>query len=261
VAPAAASANVGQVSSAPSGEAAPTVAGRSSAPAPPRPIATTGSKERRTTTFTFVLQRPSRVVVTVKQLSPACVGVGHFAVTAHAGLNRLRFAGAVHGRRLTPGTYRISFRTASGRVLRRVILVVVGGDVPARAELRALRAANVCGGATSASPATFGGDTSVPLGPQRLPQPGAAAAGLAPTHGPNLHSGVLASSVEKTARAIQPLLVGLLALSILLLGAASLPREAVPGPRVHEALARHRLELAALGAGVLVAVALTLLLS
>jgi hypothetical protein len=46
-----------------------------------------------------------------------------------------------------------------------------------------------------------------------------------------------------------------------LLGAASLPRKAVPGPRVHEALAHHRLELAALGAGVLVAVALTLFLT
>jgi hypothetical protein len=67
---------------------------------------------------------------------------------------------------------------------------------------------------------------------------------------------VLASSVEKTARALQPLLIALLALSILLLGAASLPREAVPGPRVHDALARHRLQLATLGAAALVAVAI-----
>jgi hypothetical protein len=85
------------------------------------------------------------------------------------------------------------------------------------------------------------------------------AAGLAP-HGPNLHSGVLASSVEKTARAIRPLLVALLALAILLLGVASLPREAVPEPRMHYLLARHRVELAGLWAAALVAVALAFLL-
>jgi hypothetical protein len=71
---------------------------------------------------------------------------------------------------------------------------------------------------------------------------------------------VLASSVEKTARAIRPLLVALLALAILLLGLASLPREAVPEPRMHFLLARHRVELAGLGAAALVAVALAFLL-
>jgi hypothetical protein len=86
-----------------------------------------------------------------------------------------------------------------------------------------------------------------------------AAEGLAP-HGPNLHSGVLASSVEKTARAIRPLLVALLALAILLLGVASLPREAVPELRMHYLLMRHRVELAGLGAAALVAVALAFLL-
>jgi type IV secretory pathway TrbD component len=70
---------------------------------------------------------------------------------------------------------------------------------------------------------------------------------------------VLASSVAKTA-AIRPLLIALLGLSILLLGVASLPAAAVPGPRMHHTLARHRLELAALGAGVLLAVAIAVLL-
>jgi len=78
---------------------------------------------------------------------------------------------------------------------------------------------------------------------------------------PDVHTGVLATSIEKTARAIEPLLVALLAASILLLGLASLPREAMPGPRMHDALARHRLELAALGATALVVVALAFLLT
>ena len=76
---------------------------------------------------------------------------------------------------------------------------------------------------------------------------------------PRLH-GVLGSSVAETARAIRPLLVVLLAFAILLLGAASLPREAVPDPRMHDLLARHRLEVAALGGAALVAVALAFLL-
>src|SRR5512133_1170228 len=98
-------------------------------------IGTTGAKQRRTTTFTFVLQRSGRDVFTVNQVSPACVGIGRFTFAGHAGLNRARFAGVVHGRRLVPGTYRISIRTASGLVVRRVTLVVVGGSAPSGAEL------------------------------------------------------------------------------------------------------------------------------
>ena len=203
---------------------------------------------------------------TVNQVSPACVGVGHFNVAGHAGLNRVRFAGVVNGRRLAPGTYRIAIRTASGRTVRRVTLVVVRGSAPSLDELHALRAQNACSGASSASSTTTSSSSSSasaakPFGPQKLPQPKTSAEGLAPRHGPHLHSGVLASSVEETARALQPALIALLAMAILLLGAASLPREAVPGPRAHDALARHRVELAGLGAAALVAVAVAFLLS
>jgi hypothetical protein len=238
-------------------------------------IGTSGTKRRRSTTFVFVLQRAGRVVFTVNQVSPACVGIGRFSVSGHPGLNRVHFAGVVHGHQLTPGTYRISIRTASGRIVRRVTLVVVGGSAPSADELAALRASNVCHGDTppaatstgsfssssGSSPTSSGGQPGAPLGAQTLPKPKPAAAGLVPADAPNLHSGVLASSVEKTARAVEPLLVALLALSIVLLGAASLPRAAVPGPRVHEVLARHRIELAGLGAAALVAVALAFLLT
>jgi len=207
------------------------------------------------------------VVFTVTQVSPSCTGIGHFSVTGRAGLNRVRFTGVIHGRRLKPGTYRISIRTATGRVVRRVTLVIVGASSPSPDELQAMRSANACREAAitqtafAVSPFVSGGQSAAPLAAQKLPQSHPAAAGLVPTHGPNLHSGVLGSSVEETARAIQPFLVALLGLSILLLGAASLPREAVPGPRMHDVLARHRLELAALGAAALVAVALAFLLT
>jgi hypothetical protein len=213
------------------------------------PVKTIGGKRHRTTTFTFVLHRAGRVVLTVSQVAPVCVGIGHLTVAGHAGANRFRFAGVLHGRRLTPGTYRITIRTAAGEVLRRLTLVMGEGSAPA----------NVCHGATST--ATVSAGAAGPFAPQRLPVTRPAAAGLAPAHGPKLTSGVLGSSVAKTARAIQPFLVGALALAILLLGIASLPREAVPGARMHYALARHRAEVAGLGAGVLIAVGVAFLLN
>jgi hypothetical protein len=201
----------------------------------------------------------------VDEVSPACLEIGHFARSGRKGLNRVRFAGVVNGTQLTPGTYRISIRTAAGKVIRRVMLVVVRGAAPSVAELRALRSANTCSSAIATATSAAGTATATasatlrPLPIAASPQQGAAA-GLVP-QAPQLHSGILATSLEKTARAIEPALVALLALAILLLGLASLPQEAVPGPRLHDTLARHRLELAALGTAALVSVALVLLLT
>ena len=86
-------------------------------------------------------------------------------------------------------------------------------------------------------------------------QPSAAPKGI------NTHSGaVLGSAVERTARAVRPFLVALLAASILLLGLASLPRVAVPEPRLNYMLASHRVEIATVGAVALLAVAVAFLL-
>ena len=51
----------------------------------------------------------------------------------------------------------------------------------------------------------------------------------APAQGANTHSGaVLGTTIAKAARAVQPLVVALLALAIVLLALASLPRMAPP---------------------------------
>jgi len=71
---------------------------------------------------------------------------------------------------------------------------------------------------------------------------------------------VLGTSVAKAARAIQPLLVALLALAIVLLALASLPRMAVPESRTSDLLARHRIEIAGLGAAAFGAVVIGFLL-
>jgi len=226
-------------------------------------IGTTGPKRRRTTTFVFVLPSAATVIFTINQVSPACRGIGHFSVAGHAGLNRVRFGGRVHGRPLAAGTYHVSARTASGRLVRRVTLVVVAGSAPTPSELRSLRAANTCSATTRDVAATAdlaSADATPPAqGQASSSAPQRSASGLLPE--PKEPSGVLGSTVQKTAKAIRPVLVALLALAIVMLALASLPGFAVPEPRVNEVLARHRLEIAGLGAAALVAVALAFLLA
>jgi hypothetical protein len=172
----------------------------------------------------------------------------------------------MHGQPLEPGTYRIAARTASGRLVRRITLVVVSGSAPTADELRTARAANTCSAAIGSTAAVgISGPTGTTLPPnQSLPsplggQPGQTS-GLPVAAGGNSHSGVLAQSIQKTARAVRPYLVALLALAIALLGMASLPRVAVLDSRASYLLARHRAELAGLGVAALGAVAVALLL-
>jgi hypothetical protein len=217
-------------------------------------ISTSGPKRRRVTTLTFVLRRAARVVFVVNQVSPVCRVVGHFAVNGHAGRNRVRFPRRASNLKLDPGTYRITARTRAGRIVQRVTIVVVDGGVPTRAQIIAARASNVCPAAERLAAATSGS-----TGASNTP-----AAGQPSANGPSggiRHSGaVLASTVEKAARAVRPVLVALLALSIVLLAIASLPRLAVPESRANELLARHRLEIAGLGTAAFVAVVIAFLL-
>jgi hypothetical protein len=215
---------------------------------------------RRGTTITFFLPHAARVYFTVLQVSPACHALGHFSYIGHAGFNRVRFAGRLNGERLEPGTYRISARTRTGRTIPRLTLVVVESGRPSAAELAAARASNVCRAATETSSAASRSGSLAraenverSLAPKSEPLTGGIAKGA------NSHSGVLAASIEKTADALRPIVLFLLAMAIVLLGVASLPRTALPDPRVHDLLAQHRVDLAGVGAAALVAVALLFL--
>jgi hypothetical protein len=161
---------------------------------------------------------------------------------------------------LTPGTYRVSGHALRGRFVKRVTLVVVGAGTPSFAQIAAARSANVCPATSTASRATSTGALASSGVAGALTQDGPPS--LKPqTAGPNLHpGGVLGSSVEETARAIRPLLLGLLALAIALLGIASLPRVTTPESRAGDLLATHRGEIAALGAAAFVAVVVTFFL-
>jgi hypothetical protein len=220
-------------------------------------IATSGPKRDRGTTLTFVLRRAARVVFVVKQVSPVCRVTAHFAVNAHAGRNRIRFPGRGSKLRLDPGTYRITARTRAGQVVQRVTLVVVKAGPPTRDQIIAARAANVCA-LSAASASTGASNTSSPQGALIPGQPSASG----PVEGGKTHPGaVLGSTVATAARAVQPFLVALLALAIFLLTVASLPRPALSDSRANQILARHRMEIAGLGAAAFVAVLIALLLS
>ena len=223
-------------------------------------ISTSGPKRRRGTTLTFVLPRDARVVLVVKQVSPTCRIAGQFSVQGHAGLNRVRFPGRAKHLQLGAGTYRISVRSPAGRLLRRVTVVVVEGGTPSSSEVSSARAANVCTSARSlpssagtAAGSTGASNTSLAVGHR--------SASGAPAQGANTHSGaVLGTTIAKAARAVQPLVVALLALAIVLLALASLPRMALPEPRTSDLLARHRIEIAGLGAAAFAAVVIGFLL-
>jgi hypothetical protein len=73
--------------------------------------------------------------------------------------------------------------------------------------------------------------------------------------GTNTRSGsVLGASLARAARAVEPLVIGLLGLAIALLGIASLPRFATTGSPANEFLDRYRIAIAGLGATTLAAV-------
>jgi hypothetical protein len=188
-------------------------------------IATSGSKRHRSTTLTFVLPHGARVVFVVKQLAPVCRIAARFAVNAHAGRNRIRFPGRRSKLRLDPGTYRITARTRAGQVIQRVTIVVVKGGAPTRGQIIAARVANVC--VLSAASGSTGASNTTSY--QRALTPGPPSARgqgeVAKTHPRSCRGSTVA-----TARAVQPLLVALLALAIFLLTAASLPRPALRTP-------------------------------
>ena len=209
----------------------------------------------------------------MQQVSPVCRTVGHFAVQARKGVNRVRFNGRVGGKNLVPGTYYLEARTAVGQVVQRVIVVVVNGaGPPSRNKLEALRTANVCpttSASTSANPFATSpfftggafsiGATAAPDNVSRTVTPDPQSSGLGA--GSSSTGRVLASAVESTVRAIRPALVALLVAAILLLAVASLPQATFSDPRLNHVLARHRTELVAFGAAAFVAVVIAFLMA
>ena len=175
-------------------------------------------------------------------------------------MNRVPFKGKVGGEPLPIGTYLVSAATRRSAKILRVTLVVFERGTPTRAALREARLANVCPASTFLAAARGGSDSDSDLGtvglgaptkPSVVPEaPGAAGDGSSSKSAGD----VLGAAVETAAaKAIKPLAVIALAMAILLLGLAALPRTAVPDPRLNDLLVRHRPEIALAGAAAMVA--------
>lgn len=240
-------------------------------------IAVRGTKARRVTTLVFRLSRRSLVIVTVRQVSPVCRVSSTFRYGGHAGRNKVRIGGGVHGTQLAPGTYRIVGRTRSGRVVLNVTLVVVDAGAPSASALAGARASNVCGasgGTTSGSGngsflASAGGSgsghadrASTIVRHEGTSNESAAASGDDSSGGGGSPAHAVASAVSSAAQhARSPVVIVLLGLAALIFGLAALPREAVPDPRLNALVASHRRELALAGLGALAAAVLAMLLA
>lgn len=223
----------------------------------------------------FTLDKNAVVEFTVVQVSPVCRFVGRFHVNGHAGANAVPFDGRIRGLQLPPGTYRLIARTGGGAVAR-LTLVIVDARAPTKDEIASARRSNVCGaGGVDAAVArgTSSGSSSrlstasdetvtskqkpstiVRSQKQARPQDGSATSGDA---GVRAIASSLTASLSKATR--NPLVIAFLAIAVLLLGLAALPRTTVPDPRATALLETHRRELAVGGAAALAAAVIGLL--
>jgi hypothetical protein len=218
-----------------------------------------GPKARRSTILRFRLGHAGRVRFTVVQVSPFCRVVGSFTRRGHAGANRVRFNGRLHGHQLPAGTYQIGLRTRRGRVLR-ITLVIFDSAFSSPAAVAAARQRNVCGAnAALAAQSAFAplepfaaagfvlagaGGTSAPAVPPSTPRSdhvlGSTFTGLPPQN--------FAKEIGKN-----PLAIVALGLAVLLLGTATIPEIVTPNGRAVDLIARRRSILMLAGAGALVA--------
>jgi hypothetical protein len=194
-----------------------------------------GPKARRFSFLVFRLRHGGRVRFTVVEVFPLCQVVGHFTVRGHAGVNRFRFNGRVHGKPLPGGTYQIGLRARRGRLLR-VTIAIFDSVVSSPSVVAAAKKRNVCGATTSFT-TSLGFDLS---GVER--RSAAAGSSSSPVSHHVLGVDVTGLAPQKllTEIAKSPFGTVALGLAVLLFGLAVIPEAAIPGPRSADLLARRR---------------------
>ena len=224
-------------------------------------LAADGRNKHRSVVLKFRLKRKARIGFVVVQIFPVCRTVGSFSVVGHRGLNRVRFNGRLHGRRLRPGTYRITAQTGSGRMVQELVVVLVESRTPSPAALSSARQSDICsvGDGELAANVIESQDSSSTNG-------GTEGAQVARTASPstNLRSLPRPSALgpnDFSNKATSPVALAMFGLAILLLGMAALPRATVPDARLNEALARRRAEIALGGVAALAAGVVALVLA
>jgi hypothetical protein len=194
-----------------------------------------GPKARRFSILVFRLRHAGRVRFTVVEVFPLCRVVGHFTVRGHAGINRFRFKGRVHGKPLPAGTYQIGLRARRGRLLR-VTIAIFDSAASSPSLVAAAKKRNVCGATTSFS-SSLGFDLGGVEG-----RSAAAESSSSPVSHHVLGVDVTGLTPQKllTEIAKSPFGIVALGLAVLLFGLAMIPGAATPGPRSADLLARRR---------------------
>jgi hypothetical protein len=213
-----------------------------------------GPKARRSAILVFHLRHAGRVRFTVVEVFPLCRVVGVFTVRGHAGINRFRFKGRVHGKRLPAGTYQIGLRTKSARLLR-VTIAIFDSGVGSPSAVTAARKRNVCG------TTSFSFSSALGFGPTVVEGRSAAAGSSSPSgtkHVLGVDVTALAPQILAKEIGKNPFVVVALGLAVLLFGLAAVPEAATPGPRTADLLARQRSAMILAG-GVAIAVGVILL--
>jgi hypothetical protein len=198
-----------------------------------------GPKARRFSILVFRLRHAGRVRFTVVEVFPLCQVVGHFTVRGHAGVNRFRFNGRIHGKPLPGGTYQIGLRARSGRLLR-VTIAIFDSVISSPSVVAAAKKRNVCGATTSFS-SSPGFDLGGVEGKSAAAESSAESSASPVSHhvlGVDVTG--LAPQKVLTEIAKSPFGIVALGLAVLLFGLAMIPEAATPGPRTADLLARRR---------------------
>jgi hypothetical protein len=186
-----------------------------------------------------------------------CGLVASFSVHGHAGVNRLRFAGRIRGRRLPPGTYRIRGRSRGSTVL--LEKLVVGSGRSRGCDRTPFSGATGFFGATGfiTGSAFTGGSAVAESGHTRSASSNDASIGQS---SPPKRSGVLGTTASKIlpgSDETQLALIIVLAAAISLLALGALPQAAVPHAALGAFLTRRRTLISAAGLTALTAVAVS----
>jgi hypothetical protein len=185
--------------------------------------------------------------------APSCQVAGHFVLAGHKGLNKVAFRGRVRGRRLASGIYTIVPQPAAGsrRLPRAVAVAIDGRGIRPTAPVRWRN----CDPATAASSALTAGNALPALA---LRASGSAAAEATTAAKPARAAEKRPFPVFGSLPTFPPspqlsaLVFILLALSIVLLSLASVEQGHTLRFRTVRTIARHQVQIAWLGAALLI---------
>jgi hypothetical protein len=211
--------------------------------------------------FRFRLAHAQTLRFTLYRLAPDCRPVARFRRHGHPGLNVIRIKIMTSGKRLRPGTYRITARGPARIVLRRRF--VVARTRPKHAALLAALRRNTCTSNRSHAQLISMHVAEPPVTPPPL---GAVAGSHVVLHAHRGTSGnhvlgELTSPLGVSPAWLKPILLAAVGLALALLTLAVLPQRTAYPSGAALVLARHRGGFAVAGVALLAAVLLAVLLT